>query len=130
LVETGSDVGIGFFYNPASKVVARCQTNGTYDHPIAAVNLSTGALAAVVEAVQPALLVPVEDLVAGDPGDAELPAQGRHLLAFQQAGYKSEAFIHRFTLVPGHLGALPQMRKCVNHVLGIICKLSVDKLNR
>jgi hypothetical protein len=40
-----------------------------------------------------------------------------------------EAFIHRLTLVPGHLGSLPQMPKCVNHVLGIICKLSVDKLN-
>jgi hypothetical protein len=61
-------------------------------------------------------------------GNAELAAQRRHLLAFQQAGYETEAFIHRLTLVPGHLGALPQMRKCVNHVLGIICKLSVDKL--
>jgi hypothetical protein len=49
-------------------------------------------------------------------------------LAFQQAGYEAEAFIHRLTLFPGHMGALPQMRKCVNHVLGIRCKLSVDKL--
>ncbi len=81
-----------------------------------------------MEPVQPALLVPVEDLVAGAPGDAELPAQRRHLLAFEQAGYESEAFIHRLTLVPGHLEALTQMRKCVNHVLGINCKLSVDKL--
>jgi len=51
-----------------------------------------------------------------------------HLLAFEQAGDESEAFIHRFTLVPGHLGGLPQMPKCVNHVLGIFRKLSVDKL--
>jgi hypothetical protein len=55
-------------------------------------------------------------------------AQQRHLLAFQQAGYEAEAFIHRFTLVPGQLGALPETPKYVNHVLGIICKLSVDKL--
>jgi len=52
-----------------------------------------------------------------------------HLLTFERAGYEAEAFVHRFTLIPGHLGALPQMRKCVNHVLGIECKLSVDKLN-
>ena len=57
-------------------------------------------------------------------GDAELAAQGRHLLAFQQAGYEAEAFIHRLTLVPGHLGALPQMRKCVNHVVGIACDVT------
>jgi hypothetical protein len=31
-----------------------------------------------------------------------------------------------FTLIPGHPGA-PQMLLCVNHVSGIICKLSVDK---
>lgn len=67
-------------------------------------------------------------MISGAPGDSELAAQRRHLLAFQQAGYESEAFIHRLTLVPGHLGGLPQMRRCVNHVLGIICKLSVDKL--
>jgi YD repeat-containing protein len=35
---TGNDVNIGFSFNPASQVVARAQTNGTYDYPIAAVN--------------------------------------------------------------------------------------------
>jgi hypothetical protein len=35
---TGNDLGIGFSYNPASQVVARSQTNGTYDYPIPAVN--------------------------------------------------------------------------------------------
>ena len=84
--------------------------------------------AAVVQPVETAGLVALEDLVAGHPGDAELAAHRRHFLAFQQAGYEAEAFIHRLTLFPGHLGALPQMRKCVNHVLGISCKLSVDKL--
>jgi hypothetical protein len=92
------------------------------------VGLAVRGLAAVVESIEAACLVAVEDFVAGHPGDAELAAHRRHLLAFQQAGYEAEAFIHRLTLFPGHLGALPQMRKCVNHVLGIRCKLSVDKL--
>ena len=48
------------------------------------------------------------------------------LLALEQSGNKSEAFIHRSTLIPRHLGC-PQMDQCVNHVSGIICKLSVRK---
>jgi hypothetical protein len=52
-----------------------------------------------------------------------------HLAERRRAGYETEAFIHRLTLVPGHLEVLPQMRKCVNHVVGINCKLSVDQLN-
>ncbi len=38
MVETTYDVGVGFSYNPASQVVARSQTNGTYDYPIGVVN--------------------------------------------------------------------------------------------
>jgi len=71
------------------------------------VALPVGGLAAVVQPIEATGLVALKDLVAGDPGDAELPAQRRHLLAFEQAGNESEAFIHRFTLVPGHLGGLP-----------------------
>jgi len=82
--------------------------------------------AAIIEGIQTAVFVAVKDLVAGDTGDAELPAQAGHLLALQKASYKSEAFIHWFTLFPRHLGS-PQMRQCVNHVSGIICKLSVRK---
>jgi hypothetical protein len=33
----------------------------------------------------------------------------------------------RVWAVSGHLGARPQMRNCVNHVIGTICELSVDK---
>jgi hypothetical protein len=35
---TTKDLGIGFSYNPASQVVARLQTNATYDYLISAVN--------------------------------------------------------------------------------------------
>ncbi len=92
------------------------------------VGLSVGSSAAIVQAVQAAVFVAVKDLVTGDAGNAELPAHGSHLLTLEQAGNKSESFIHWFTLIPRHLGS-PQMRQCVNHVSGIICKLSVRKHN-
>jgi len=69
----------------------------------------------------------IEDLVAGNTGDTEFSAQRRHFLAFQKTGNESESFIHRFTLIPRHLGS-PQMLNCVNHVFGIFCKLSISKL--
>jgi hypothetical protein len=102
--------------------------DGALDLVGQAVGLPVGCPAAVVERVQTELPVAVKDLVASNPGNAELTAQGRHPLAFQETGNKSQAFIHRFTLIPGHLGA-PQMRECVNHVPGIFRKLCVDKLN-
>lgn len=74
------------------------------------VGLPTGCAAAVVEGIQTAMLIAIEDLVAGDPGDVERPAQGRHSSAVQQAGNESQAFMRRFTLFPG-IWALP---KCVN----------------
>ena len=72
------------------------------------VGLAVGPTTAVVETVQTALPVTIEDLVSGDAGNAELAAQGRHFLAFQQAGHKLQAFIHWLTLIPGHPGS-PQM---------------------
>ena len=48
--------------------------------------------------------------------------------SIKTAFLEAEEFIQRFTLVSGHLGARPQLPKYVNHVLEIICKLSVDKL--
>jgi hypothetical protein len=101
--------------------------DGALDLVGQAVGLPVGCPAAVVERIQAAFLVAVEDLVASDPGDAELAAQRSHFLAFEEAGDKAEAFVHRLTLFPGHLGA-PQMPKCVNHVPGKIWKLCVDKL--
>ncbi len=91
------------------------------------VGLAVRRPAAVIEPVQATCLVAVEDLVACHPGDAEFTTERRHLLAFEQAGNELQSLIHRFTLFPGHLGS-PQMPKCVNHVPGIFCKLSVDKL--
>src|SRR3982750_1345475 len=49
-----------------------------------------------------AILVAIVNLVAGLPGDPELGAQGRHLLALEQAGDKPEPLVHDVTLLPRH----------------------------
>ena len=72
------------------------------------VGVPIGSATAVPKRVEAALLVAIENLVAGDSGNTELAAQARHLLPVEQPGHESEAFVHRFTLVPGHLGS-PQM---------------------
>jgi hypothetical protein len=101
------------------------------DHPLdlkwQLVGLPVRCLAAIVEPIEAAFLVAIEDLVAGDPGDPELAAHGCHFLAFQEPGYETEAFVHGFTLIPRHPGAPPNA-ECVNQVLGMFRKLSVDKL--
>ena len=59
-------------------------------------------------------------IIDGDPADAELPAQGRHLLAFQEPGDETESLIHRFTLFPGHPGSPPNAvmcKPCVRNIL-------------
>jgi hypothetical protein len=69
--------------------------------------MPVGPPAAIGQPVEPAVLIPLEDLVAGLARDIELAAQGRHLLAVEQSRYESETFIHLVTLLPGHF-ALPQ----------------------
>jgi hypothetical protein len=69
---------------------------------------------AVAQCRQPVLLVPIvpiENLVAGFAGDAELPADIRHPLAVQQAGDKTQAFFHDRTRSPRHLHPPPKRRK-------------------
>ena len=55
-----------------------------------------------VKRLHPAVLVAVEDLVAGLARDPELGAQRRHLLALEQAGDKPEPLVHDVTLLPRH----------------------------
>ena len=71
------------------------------------IGLPVRPAAAIGQAVQPAVLVALEDLVAGLARDIELPAQRRHLLAVEQPGHEPETFIHLGTLLPRHF-ALPQ----------------------
>ena len=66
------------------------------------VGMTIGPAAAIVQSLQTAVAIAIEDLVSGDPGDTKLPAHDRHLLTLQQPGYKSNTFIHRLTLSPRH----------------------------
>jgi hypothetical protein len=71
------------------------------------VGLPVGPSAAIGQSFEPAVLIPLEDLVAGLARDIELPAQGRHLLAVEQPGDEPQTLIHLVTLLPRHF-ALPQ----------------------
>lgn len=51
-------------------------------------------------------------------------ARDRHHLGFPKAGYESKSFIHGLTLSPGY--SRLSNSQCVNHVSGILCKLSLD----
>jgi len=64
--------------------------------------LPVRAMTPIAEGLDPAVLVAIEDLVAGLTGDPELGAQRRHLLALEQAGDKPESLIHDVTLLPRH----------------------------
>ncbi len=71
------------------------------------VRLPVGPAATIGQPFEPAILIALEDLVAGLARDIELAAQGRHLLAVEQSRYESQPFIHLVTLLPRHF-ALPQ----------------------
>ena len=62
--------------------------------------------APVAECGDPAVFMPVVDLVPGLPGDPELGAEGRHLLALEQAGDKPQPLVHDVTLLPRHAPSL------------------------
>jgi hypothetical protein len=65
--------------------------------------LAVGSATAIRETFQAAVLVAGKDLVAGLSGDIELPAQYRHLLAFQQPSDEPQLLVHLATLLPRHL---------------------------
>jgi hypothetical protein len=60
------------------------------------------SLGTIGEGLHPAVLVALEDLVAGLPQDPELGAEGRHFLTLIQAGHKPHPLVHDVTLLPGH----------------------------
>jgi hypothetical protein len=62
--------------------------------------------AAVREPLDPAALVPAEDLVTGLPGDPELGAEPGHLLAVEQPADEADALVHDVTLLPRHAPSL------------------------
>src|SRR5215467_2125837 len=66
----------------------------------------------VAESLKPVLFVPVEDLVSGFAGNAEVPAHLGHRFAVQEAGDKSQAFVHHRTLFPRHPHPPQKSGKC------------------
>src|SRR5688572_19636575 len=66
------------------------------------IGLAERAPAAIRQPVHAAIFVAVVELVARLPRNAELRAQGRHLLALEQAGDKPEPLVHDVTLLPRH----------------------------
>ncbi len=60
--------------------------NAAFDLKRQSVRLAIWASAAIMQRIQSAFLVPVENLVARDPRDVELPAHHGHLLALDKAG--------------------------------------------
>lgn len=66
------------------------------------VGVAHGAAGAVGQCHGAILLVALEQLVAGLPGDAELPADTGHRLALEQAGDEAQALIHDGAFLPRH----------------------------
>ena len=92
------------------RVFALDAENASLDLEGQLVGMPIGPPASVIKAIEAAFPIAIEDLVARDARDAELPAQTRHLFSLKEAGDKAKAFIHWLTLFPGHSGA-PQMRE-------------------
>jgi len=66
----------------------------------------------ILQPSEAVILVAIVDLIARFAGDPKLPSQDSHLLAIEQAGHKSESFIHMITLFPGHLRTSPNAELC------------------
>src|SRR5436309_7884823 len=77
------------------------------------VSIAIRTTATIGETLHTALLVAVEDLVAGLAGNAELAAQLRHRLTSESASHELESFIHYRTLLPRH-PLPPRKRKKVS----------------
>src|SRR5688572_6000732 len=87
------------------------------------IGLPIGSSGPVFQPLQPAILVSLEDLVAGLPRYAEVPADHGHLLAFHHPGHKPQTLVHLGTLLPWHLCSPAQGAKSVTYVSGITCYL-------
>src|SRR5258708_6088877 len=76
------------------------------------VGVAHGAARAIRQRFDPAILVALEDLVAGLAGDPELPADLRHRFAIEQFRHKPQALIHYRTLLPRHKHLPHEAGKC------------------
>jgi len=77
------------------------------------------------QGLKPALLVPIEDFVAGLSGYPERPANLAHRLAIQDKGDKLQTLVHHRTLLPRHRHPPLNRGKCypcVRYVLSPMCR--------
>jgi hypothetical protein len=76
--------------------------DGRFDLLGQLVRVSVGAHGPIREPLQSALLIALEDFVAGFAGNLKLAAQRGHTLAVLEPNDKSYAFIHNRTFLPWH----------------------------
>ena len=94
------------------------------------VGVAVGAPGPIREPLQSALLIALEDLVAGFAGDLKLAAQCGHAFAVFEPNDKSYAFVHNRTFPPWHFTRPPYRGKSVTHVSGTICYLCLGSLSQ
>src|ERR1700745_4349821 len=93
------------------------------------VGVAIRAATAVGQALHAALLVTIEDLVAGLARDAKLSAQLSHRLAGQAASHELQPLVHHRTLLPRH-HPLQKKAGSVTHVSGTFCYLCLRPLTQ
>src|SRR5215469_795465 len=76
------------------------------------VGVAIGATTAVGQALHTAVLIAVEDLVAGLAGDAKFPAKFSHRLAGKPPRHKLKSLSHHRTLLPRHHFLPKKGKKC------------------
>jgi hypothetical protein len=89
------------------------------------VGIADRPAAAIGQGFEPALLVSIEDFVAGLSGYPERPANIAHRLAIEDQGDKLETLVHDRTLLPRHRH--PPLNRgtchlCVRYVLSPMCR--------
>src|SRR5689334_12786952 len=72
------------------------------ERPRQLVGVAVRPTAAIRQASQAPMLVPLVDLVARLPGDAEFGTEAGHGVALHQAGHKPQTFVLHVTLLPRH----------------------------
>src|SRR5215470_11446865 len=71
--------------------------------------VTIGTPASVREPVNAAVLVAIEDLVAGFARNPKLTAQFRHGFTREPPSHKLQSFIHHRTLLPRHCTSSPEL---------------------
>src|SRR5690349_4669916 len=90
------------FGRPPAGLLLLEANDGALDLGRQLVRLPIGTTAAIRQAQDPDIPITFPDLVAGLPGNPELAAQGRHLVAFRQPDHEFHPLVHGAALFPRH----------------------------